>query len=413
MEEQLRLLGEFVFYYPLLMSYVWMTGGVIFYLRHERKSSAPELDHYPFVTILVPCHNEGRIIRDTLDHLLELDYPYYEIVLVDDGSTDDTAIILEDLCARHDKVRALYLDKNQGKGAALNMGALMAGGSIILTIDADALLEPTALKWMARHFEKYPRVGAVTGNPRVVNRTTLLGKIQTGEYSTIIGLIKRSQRILGKVLTVSGVVSAFRKDALVSVGYWDTTMATDDIDVTWKLQTKFWDVRFEPRAICWIYVPETLKGLWKQRLRWAQGGVEVLIKHRRIWMDWRQHRLWPIYIEYTLSTLWSFILWLFIFSEALFATLALESGEVAVLHINRWYGSILIMTCMIQFTLSLFLERNYDKGLFRYVFWVIWYPFIYWMIMALTAIVAVPRAVFKKKGESAVWVSPDRGLDKL
>lgn len=413
MDEQLRLLGEFVFYYPLLMSYVWMTGGVIFYLRHEWKSSSPEIEQYPFVTILVPCHNEGKIISGTVEHLLELDYPKYEVVLVDDGSTDETPAILQELCSRNDKVRALYLERNQGKGAALNMGALMAGGSVILTLDADALLEPEALKWMVWHFERYPRVGAVTGNPRVINRTTLLGKIQTGEYSTIIGLIKRSQRLLGKLLTVSGVVAAFRKEALVSVGYWDTSMATDDIDVTWKLQARFWDVRFEPRAICWIYVPETLKGLWMQRLRWAQGGVEVLIKHRGIWMHWRQRRLWPIYLEYSTSTCWSYLFWLFIISEALHAAIAIVSGESAVLHMDRRYGSILVITCMFQFTVSLLIERKYDRGLVRYIFWVIWYPFIYWMILAVTAVLAVPRAVFKKKGESAVWVSPDRGLDKL
>lgn len=95
---------------------------------------------------------------------------------------------------------------------------MIAKNDLILTLDADAFVDPDALNWIAWHFVTGPCVGAVTGNPRVLNRTSLLAKIQTGEYSTIIGLIKRTQRILGKVLTVSGVIAAFRKQAVLSVG---------------------------------------------------------------------------------------------------------------------------------------------------------------------------------------------------
>ena len=145
-----------------------------------------------------------------------------------------------------------------------------------------------------------PRVGAITGNPRVWNRTSLLGKIQAGEYSSIIGLIKRTQRIVGKLLTVSGVLAAYRKSALLNCGLFDSDTVTEDIDITWKLQEQFWDVRFEPRALARILVPETLGGLWRQRVRWAQGGLEVLIKHFRIWGNFKYRRFWPIYVEYAL-----------------------------------------------------------------------------------------------------------------
>lgn len=106
-------------------------------------------------------------------------------------------------------------------------------------------------------------------------------------------------------MTVSGVIVAFRKKALVSVGLWDRDMITEDVAVSWKLERKFWDIRYEPKALCWMLVPETIKGLWRQRKRWAQGGQEVLIRHRGIFLDWRQRRLWPIYIEQVLSIVWS------------------------------------------------------------------------------------------------------------
>jgi biofilm PGA synthesis N-glycosyltransferase PgaC len=282
---------------------------------------------------------------------------------------------------------------------------------LLLTIDADALVDPVALKWMAWHFEKFPRVGAVTGNPRILNRTSLLAKIQTGEFSTIIGLIKRTQRILGKVLTVSGVIAAFRKQALLSVGFWDTDMVTEDIDITWKLEKRFWDIRYEPRAICWILVPETLKGLWRQRFRWAQGGVEVLRKHIDIFTDWRQRRLWPVYIESVFSLIWAYCFWGLAFLWLVTSLLRLHFPVPLAAPIPpEFTGAILALTCVVQFSISLIVDRHYEKKMLRYLFWVVWYPFAYWMISSLTVIGAAPRALFKKKGTRAVWVSPDRGL---
>ncbi len=414
-EAVLQFISDFVYLYPLLMSIVWIVGGILFYWKHERKKQTlPELKEYPMFSVLVPCHNEEAQIRQTLDQLLKLDYPNYEIIPIDDGSTDRTAEILKEYAQKHDRIRVVYLKENQGKGAALSIGAMVARGEFILTVDADALVDRNALKWLAWHFMKYPRVGAITGNPRVINRTTLLGKIQTGEFSTIIGLIKRAQRILGKILTVSGVMAAFRKRALISVGLWDTDMVTEDIDITWKLEKNFWDVRYEPRAICWVFVPETLRGLWRQRLRWAQGGVEVLKKHINIWKDWRQRRLWPIYIEYILSAFWSYSFWLIICLWAVQALFKLVMPIKFVPPIPPlWTGSILALVCLIQFVVSLSMDYIYDKKMFKYLFWVIWYPFAYWMINALTVTVAVPKVLFRKEKRRAVWKSPDRGIETI
>lgn len=116
-----------------------------------------------------------------------------------------------------------------------------------------------------------PRVGAVTGNPRIRTRSTLIGKVQVGEFSSIIGLIKRTQRVYGGVYRFR-VIAAFRRSALADVGYWSDDMITEDIDISWKLQLRRWSVFYEPRALCWILMPETLRGLWKQRLRWAKGA---------------------------------------------------------------------------------------------------------------------------------------------
>lgn len=415
METLNGLLGytnEFLFLYPLLMSFVWMLAGLIFYFKHEHGQTDPEpLAEYPPFSILVPCHNEEKHIRETIRQLSLLDYPDYEIIAIDDGSTDNTAKIMRELAAEYPRLRCLFLKHNQGKASALSMGSVASRHELLLTIDADALVDPQALKWMAWHFTKFPRVGAVTGNPRIVNRSTLLAKIQVGEFSTIIGLIKRSQRILGKVLTVSGVMAAFRKSALHSAGYWSTDMATEDIDITWKLERRFWDIRYEPRALCWIYVPETLRGLWRQRLRWSVGGMEVLKKNVSVWVDWRQRRLWPLYIESVASVVWAYCYWV---SFAL-ALIYLVTGANFGLNLRfpfppLWAGSILALVCVLQFCVSFVIDGRYEKHLLKYLFWVIWYPFVYWMINSSTVVFAVPKVLFFKKKKNAVWAASDRGM---
>ncbi|MBW1660197.1 MAG: poly-beta-1,6 N-acetyl-D-glucosamine synthase [Deltaproteobacteria bacterium] len=405
-------LNDFVYLYPLLMTIVWIVGGVIFYLRRERGiESAPELDEYPFFSILVPCHNEESMIENTVNRLTEMRYPDYEIIAIDDGSTDKTLSVLKELAKKIKNFRVITLTENQGKAVALNVGSLAAKGDLILSLDADTLLSRDALKWMAWHFVKFPRVGAVTGNPRVLNRSSLLAKIQVGEYATIIGLIKRTQRLLGKILTVSGVIAAFRKQALFSVGFWDNDMVTEDIDITWKLEKKFWDIRFEPKALCWVLVPETLRGLWIQRVRWAQGGVEVLIKHRGVFTSWKQRRIWPVYFEYGLSIFWAYM-FLFLILVWILQHLGLFGFWVNVPPPipPKWTGSILAMVCLLQFFVSLIIEKQYEKSIFRYYFWIIWYPFCYWLISIFTLAYAFPKAIFKPRGKRAVWKSPDRGL---
>ena len=277
-------LEDFIYYYPLFMAYIWMFGALIFYFRFEwrqqgNSENLPELTEFPPVSILIPCYNEADNIRETIEILLEQKYPNFEIIAINDGSKDNTLAILESLAQQYAQLRVVNLHTNQGKAMGLRTGALLANSEILICIDGDALLAPEAVAWMVRHFIAKPHIGAVTGNPRIRNRSTLLGRIQVGEFSAIVGMIKRAQRSYGKIFTVSGVIAAFRKSALHDVGYWSNDMVTEDIDISWKLQLGGWSIYFEPNALCWVLMPETLEGLWKQRTRWAQGGTEVLLRY--------------------------------------------------------------------------------------------------------------------------------------
>ncbi len=411
----------FVFYYPLFMSFLWMIGAAIFYWRHEREGADGDPQRAPPgsppVSVLIPSHDEGENAEETLSHALALDYPEFEVIAINDGSTDDTGAVLERMAARHPRLRVVHLAQNQGKAIALQTGALLANHELLICIDGDALLDPQAAHWLVRHFVQSPRVGAVTGNPRIRNRSTLLGRVQVGEFSSMVGMIKRAQRSFGRIFTASGVITAFRRSAVHQVGYWSADMLTEDIDVTWKLHRAGWDVRFEPRALTWILMPETLGGLWKQRLRWAMGGAQVLFRNLDVLRHPGQSFMWPLLLEMCASLLWSYsmlaltLLWLAGKAGTFITWGALQALPVVTAPLApQASGLILGTTCLLQFAFSSWLDRDYDRRLGRNLFWMIWYPFAYWIINTASTVVAYPKVLLRGQGKRARWVSPDRGI---
>ena len=406
-----HFLGEYVFYYPLITSLIWVLGGMTYYFRMRRGDQADELvsEREPYVSILVPARNEGPQIEETIRKILDSNYTNFEIIIINDASWDNTKEIVENLMKEDKRIRLLNLKENMGKASAMNYALLVSKGEIIVTIDADCSPEKDCLSMMVGHFVKYPRVGAVTGNPRIKNQENLLTQVQASEYSSIIGLIKRSQRMLGKIFTVSGVIAAFRKRALLDAGLWSNNMLTEDIDITWKLEAKCWDVRFEENAICWIITPKTLKGLLKQRLRWCGGGAQVIKKHANIWKNPEMRRMWPIYIDYILSVTWAYV---FIICLCYWTAQALFNigSDAAVLGnpIPAWRGAVIGAVCLVQLLTGIILDKNLKKDALRTCFYAIWFPVVYWFLYSISVVVATPIGLFKKFDKPVKWVSPER-----
>ncbi len=407
---------ELVFLYPFTMSWIWMAGAVIFYLFRERRQLSPDempaLRHTPMVTLLIPCHNEGQQIEETVASFVHINYPpeKFEVIAVNDGSTDDTAEKLNHLIEKYPFIRVVHLTENKGKALALRTGCLMAKGDVIVCIDGDAILEPNAIAWLVDRLLIHPKVGVVTGNPRIRNRTTLLGKVQVGEFSVIIGLIKRTQSVYGRLFTISGVVAAFRKEALHDIGYWSPEMLTDDIDITWKLQQAGWYVRYAPNAVCWILMPETLRGLWRQRLRWAQGAGETALKYGLGLFTKDGQRMLPILLEYMFSVIWAHAV-LITGVGMLIETLYSYNIDLGIVRFMPSHWAVLMGgTFFLQSLVSMTLESRYEPQIFKYFLWMIWYPMAYWLIMAITSCLGLYRALFFGRKKLATWISPDRGL---
>lgn len=406
----IEILFFFSFLYPLVMAWTWMIGGVWFFIKYEfKKAELPQPGPHG-CSIIIPCFNEQDQVRETIRYALQTQYPDYEVIAVNDGSSDNTAAILDELALEHDRLRVVHLATNQGKAFALRSGAMLSQYEYLICIDGDALLHPHAALWMMHHLVKFDHVGAVTGNPRILNRSSILGKLQVGEFSSIIGLIKRAQRTYGRIFTVSGVIAGFRKTALEQVGFWSEEKITEDIDISWKIQMEGWNIHYVPRALCYIYMPETFTGLWKQRVRWAQGGVEVLITYVPKMFNFKFLRMWPVVLESVVSVIWSYLILLivFLFCAGFFIDFPPEWQIKSLMP--QWYGVILALTCLIQFSISLYIDKRYDdQRFFRNYFWVIWYPLFFWMLSVATTVAAVPKALFNQN-KRARWVSPDRGF---
>jgi biofilm PGA synthesis N-glycosyltransferase PgaC len=406
----LDLLQGLCFGYPFVMTLYWIAGGLLNHALREGveppHDRPPALPSYPPVSILIPCFNEEDGAGETFSVLDHIDYPDYEVVAINDGSRDRTAEVLERIGQRMPRLRVVHLATNQGKSTALNVGALAARNEILVCIDGDALLDPNALTWLVRRFQSDARLGALTGNPRIRNRGTLLGRLQVGEFSSIVGLIKRSQTVFGALFTVSGVICAFRKRALQEAGWWSPAALTDDVDVSWRIQLAGWSIAYEPKALCWILMPETLRGLWRQRLRWAEGGAQAMLGVARQLFARRAWRLMPTWLNYVVSIAWSYAM--------LVQVAVVIAGAVLGMRVMTAFpGNGALLLALVYFlmaAIAAWLDRRYERGSAQSLFWMVWYPLGFWTIQMATAIVGLPRAIRRPLGARGTWVSPDRGF---
>jgi poly-beta-1,6 N-acetyl-D-glucosamine synthase len=254
------------------------------YLHHVETDALPEdLAEAPPVSVIVPAYNEAAVIESALRSLLDLDYPAYEIIVVDDGSTDDTAARAGALAGDYGRASIRVLRRaNAGKASALNAGIAVASHDFVLCMDADSRLSRDSLRAAIRHFRD-PRVGAVAGNVKVVNRGTMWTALQALEYIEGLNLARRAQGFLHVVNIVPGPIGVFRREALASVGGYDTDTFAEDADLTLKVLTAGWHITYENRAIAWTEAPERLHDLIKQRYRWTRGILQALRK-RRAWL---------------------------------------------------------------------------------------------------------------------------------
>ncbi|GAA4419506.1 glycosyltransferase family 2 protein [Georgenia halophila] len=232
----------------------------------------------PLVSIIVPGYNEGVVIESCIRSIARSSYPRYEVICVDDGSSDDTYAKMQALADELPTVRALT-QRNAGKGAALNRGLDHSSGEVFMLVDADGVFGRDTITEMVRAFDD-ERVGAVCGDDRPVN----LDRVQTRFLAVIAhlgtGLMRRAMSVLHCLPIVSGNTGAFRRDVLEQTGGLDQDTIGEDLELTWRVYRAGYRVAFAPRALVHSESPSTVRGLWKQRVRWSRGLIQTVGRHR-------------------------------------------------------------------------------------------------------------------------------------
>jgi len=239
------------------------------------------------VSVVVPAHNEEKVIARTLQALLASDHHEVEIIVLDDGSRDATVAIASTFVPLG--VRVIPLP-HSGKSNALRAGFAAASHPIIVALDADTIFERQTVSRLVAPFGD-PRVGAVAGNPKVGNRGRLLTRFQVLEYVLTLNLERRVYSMLNCVPVVPGAVGAWRWTAVARVGGFRSDTLAEDTDITLTLGRAGYRVRYVPSARAHTEAPETLRQLARQRNRWAFGMLQSLWKHRAATLNPRYRAL--------------------------------------------------------------------------------------------------------------------------
>lgn len=407
--------------YPIVGSFFWFSGALSY--RFLKKNKYDEDWHpipknlQPMITIMIPAHNEEVVIEETITYLFEnINYDNFEVLVTNDGSTDKTAEIIKRLMKKYPHLRTINIIQNKGKAHAFNIGMHFAKGEYILSNDADTIPEPDALMKYMNFFihAQDMNTSAVTANMDVQNRTSLLGKSQTVEFSSIVGVIKRSQTSINdSMYGYSGANTLYKKDFLIDVGGFRQDRATEDISIAWDHQTIGAIPRFAPDIVFHMNVPETIGDLYKQRKRWAQGGTEVWLTNVKkfIFHPIKRRYQMSMFIDSTLSIIWSFF---FVITTVMFIIamlLFLIHGEFErIMHgfeISFIFVSFEIIAGVFQLLTALLLDHHGAK--MKYAFFAPMYMLFYWMINPITVVATFIPAMKTILGfGSGTWVSPKR-----
>lgn len=257
------------------------------YRRHAERAGTEIVyseEELPPVSILIPARNEEIVIGNTLKKILSLDYPRekIEVIVIDDGSTDKTGVILEEIASRDDRIKPVRLPiapVGRGKAHALNMGLRQTRHDLIAIYDADNNPEPSSLKLLVMHLISDAELGAVIGKFRTLNRRrNLLTRFINIETLSFQWILQAGRYRAFKIAVLPGTNFVIRKDVLASCGGWDEAAITEDAELSVRIYQKGWKIKFVPTAVTWEQEPEKWHTWTHQRTRWVRGNNYVIRK---------------------------------------------------------------------------------------------------------------------------------------
>lgn len=363
----------------------------------NRSRQLSSLKEYPKVkvSIIVPAYNEEVNIIASLTNLLKCDYPDFDIIVVDDGSKDQTFSLIQSHFANEPRLKA-FTKENGGKASALNFGIAHTNAQFVVCIDADTQLQADAVSKLMRNFylgtdEQNEDVGAVAGAVKVGNEINLLTKWQSIEYITSQNFDRKGFAYLNAITVVPGAIGAFRKSAIEEVGGFSTDTLAEDCDLTVSIIRNGYIVKNEPEAYAFTEAPENMKQFMKQRVRWSFGVLQTFWKHKEMLFNTEVKSLGLIALPDML--LFRYLIPFFMPFADVLMLIGLLTGNYDKI---RFYFLIFVVVDSVIASISFAFEKESPVKLI----WLIPQRLVYRWIMMVVFFKAIRRAL---KGELQSW----------
>ena len=348
----------------MIMNAVLSIGGFVYYMQVDKKGRGKPLQEYPMVSILVPAHDEAVVITRTVRDLLGLEYPKdrYEIIVINDNSTDDTAEKLEQVQAEFPDRKLIVISTGpeiggKGKSNALNIGFSVSTGDVIAIYDADNTPQPDALAILVETLMEDDKLGAVIGKFRTRNRNaSLLSRFVNIETLAYQCMNQAGRYYFFRLCTIPGTNYVIRRSLIEEIGGWDVNALSEDTEISFRLYRMGYYIKQMPLAVTWEQEPHLLNVWFRQRTRWAKGNLYVLAKNMRYIFD-------PTAGPMRLDVVYYLIVYILMMSSLVISDFIFLGGILGFVHVTLggfstmlWGMAILVFVCNIMLTLST--EKN-------------------------------------------------------
>jgi cellulose synthase/poly-beta-1,6-N-acetylglucosamine synthase-like glycosyltransferase/peptidoglycan/xylan/chitin deacetylase (PgdA/CDA1 family)/spore germination protein YaaH len=388
---------------------VWCVLAMFNRPREAEQAAPPASTNPSRVSVIIPAFNEEKVIATTVERILASDHRNIEVLVVDDGSRDATAAIVEQQFGADARVELVRI-ANGGKANALNIGLARAQGDVIVALDADTQFCADTISRLVRWFAD-PHVGAVAGNAKVGNRINTITRWQALEYIVSQNLERRALAALDTLTVVPGAVGAWRRSVLEELGGFTASTLAEDQDLTIAVQRAGYRVLFDASAIAWTEAPATVRGFAKQRFRWAFGTLQCLWKYRSMTFNPRygalglvalpQAWLFQIFLTALAPVADLMLIWQLLFQSIAYLEHGAEFSNTNLVTVGVYYAVFMVVD-LLAALFGFCMERRENWNL---TWWLMLQRFGYRQIMYYVLVRSISTAL---RGRFVGWSKLER-----
>lgn len=384
------------------------------YMKQESKKRT-KLTRFPLVSVIIPAHNEENTIAGTIESVLKLNYPQdkVEIIIINDGSTDDTKKNIEKITHSNRNRKIIFIDqKNQGKAKSLNNALKIAKGEFFACLDADSFVDKNTLIKMIKFHNQNSHLAIVTPAMRVKDPKTLAQKFQRLEYLTSM-FLARLMGLLDMIYVAPGPFSLYRTDIIKKLGGFDINNLTEDQEIAYRAQKHHYGIKQCFNAYVYTTAPHNLKKLYKQRNRWFKGSMINLHKYKQLFFDKKYGDFGMLQLPINLATYILSVCAIFFFGYFIFKPLFREIHNLYLINFDflhyirsmdfnfnilgldlgmMFIAYTLFFVALIVFYLS---HKNTDEKIRKHgIIYIIFYFFFYYTMLSIISIIVLIQLIF-------------------